>query len=84
MGDFNGDGISDLAVANAGNATVSVLLDRGDGTFVPQQALPAGPGPADRYGRADRLLLVSRTVCRDPRFGQAGQSAAATRVVRRR
>jgi hypothetical protein len=33
LGDFNGDGIPDLAVANAGSNNVSVLLGRGDGTF---------------------------------------------------
>ena len=35
VGDFNGDGISDLAVANAGDAryNVSILLGVGDGTF---------------------------------------------------
>ena len=33
MGDFNGDGKLDLAVANYGSNTVSVLLGNGDGTF---------------------------------------------------
>jgi hypothetical protein len=31
-GDFNGDGISDLAVANAGSNNLSVLLGNGDGS----------------------------------------------------
>ena len=33
MGDFNGDGKLDLAVANYGSNTVSVLLGNGNGTF---------------------------------------------------
>jgi hypothetical protein len=32
--DFNGDGVIDLAVANAGSGTVSIFLGDGDGTFV--------------------------------------------------
>ncbi len=32
-GDFNGDGRTDLAVANSGSNSVSVLLGSGDGTF---------------------------------------------------
>ena len=43
-GDFTGDGILDLAVANAGADTVSVLLGNGDGTFAPQVTY-AGRGP---------------------------------------
>jgi hypothetical protein len=31
--DFNGDGKADLAVANYGSNTVSVLINNGDGTF---------------------------------------------------
>jgi hypothetical protein len=33
VGDFNGDGVLDLAVANGSSGTVSVLLGLGDGTF---------------------------------------------------
>jgi hypothetical protein len=33
VGDFNGDGKSDLVVANFGAGTISILLGRGDGTF---------------------------------------------------
>ena len=32
-GDFNGDGILDIAVTNWGDGTVSILLGKGDGTF---------------------------------------------------
>ncbi len=34
VGDFNGDGHKDMAVANNGAGTVSILLGRGDGTFL--------------------------------------------------
>lgn len=33
VGDFNGDGILDIAVANLGTNTISILLGKGDGTF---------------------------------------------------
>jgi len=33
VGDFNGDGVQDLAVANINSANVSVLRGNGDGTF---------------------------------------------------
>src|ERR1051325_12222401 len=33
VGDFNGDGALDLAVVNASDGSVSVLLGHGDGTF---------------------------------------------------
>ena len=35
IGDFNGDGRLDLAVADTGTGTVSILLGNGDGTFQP-------------------------------------------------
>jgi hypothetical protein len=43
VGDFNRDGIPDLAVANAGYAgTVSILLGNGDGTFRASREFDAG------------------------------------------
>ena len=44
-GDFNGDGHLDLAVANSGDDTVSVLLGNGDGTFQPQVTYAVGAAP---------------------------------------
>src|SRR5262249_11830860 len=39
------DGKLDLALAAAGNPTVSVLLGNGDGTFQAHTEYPTGPGP---------------------------------------
>ncbi len=44
-GDFTGDGRLDLAVANSGDNTVSVLLGNGDGTFQPQVTYAVGWRP---------------------------------------
>src|SRR6202040_650868 len=44
VGDFNGDGKLDLAVANQVLPTVSILLGNGDGTF--QDAVPSAASPA--------------------------------------
>ena len=54
IGDLNGDGKPDLAVANGtvdtededAVGTVSIRLNRGDGTFKPRRDYNAGPGPA--------------------------------------
>lgn len=52
VGDFNGDGISDLAVANRNSSDFSVLLGNGngsmgDGTFATAVSYPAGDTPID-------------------------------------
>jgi hypothetical protein len=45
IGDLNGDGIPDLAVADAGSNTVSVLLGTGTGRFNAAINYPAGTTP---------------------------------------
>ena len=45
VGDFNGDGILDLAVANTQDDTVSIFLGNGDGTFQMQSTLASGSAP---------------------------------------
>ena len=47
VGDFNGDGKADLAVANSasGSNNISVLLGKGDGSFATAVSYPAHSGP---------------------------------------
>ncbi|MEM9273768.1 MAG: FG-GAP-like repeat-containing protein [Cyanobacteria bacterium P01_F01_bin.143] len=49
VGDFNGDGISDLAVANVGSNFISILEGNGDGTFNSAQEIAISEEP---YGGA--------------------------------
>ena len=44
IGDFNSDGLLDLAVANAKDDTVSILLGNGDGTFTQASGSPISVG----------------------------------------
>jgi len=44
VGDFNGDGIPDLAVVNEQDSTVTILLGRGNGFFVPASGSPVATG----------------------------------------
>jgi hypothetical protein len=44
VGDFNGDGVPDLAVVNEFGDSVNVWMGNGDGTFQPPVASPAGNG----------------------------------------
>src|SRR5271166_4602699 len=46
VGDFKGDGRTDLAVANLGSIDVSVLLGNGDGTFQKQVQYATGTEPS--------------------------------------
>ncbi len=45
LGDFRGNGILDIAVANTRSNTVSVLLGNGDGSFQPARSFTTGSGP---------------------------------------
>ncbi len=63
-GDFTGNGHLDLAVANTGDSTVSVLLGNGDGTFQPQVTFATDGDPGSLVagdfngdGRTDLAVL---------------------------
>jgi uncharacterized repeat protein (TIGR01451 family) len=62
IGDFNGDGKPDIAVANLGSANVSILLGNGDGTFKGAVNSPAGPAPyalaVGDFNRDHKLDLI--------------------------
>jgi hypothetical protein len=46
VGDFNGDGMLDLAITNAASNTVTILLGNGDGTFTQASGSPVSAGNA--------------------------------------
>ena len=76
-GDFNGDGRTDLAVANYGTNDVSVLLGNGDGTFQDQVRYAAGTAPdalvAGDFNGDGRTDLAVANVRLQRRVGVAGQ-----------
>jgi hypothetical protein len=45
VGDFNGDGIPDIATADQFTSEVSILIGNGDGTFQAHVEYATGPGP---------------------------------------
>jgi len=65
-GDFRGDGITDLVIANGATQSISVLLGKGDGTFLPAKnySLPSycapnylAVGDFKKDGKPDVLVL---------------------------
>jgi len=69
LGDFNRDGKPDVAVANSGNKTVTVLRGNGNGTFTLTATIPFSPAPPmfvvagdfDGDGKLDLAVADSNT-----------------------
>jgi hypothetical protein len=64
VGDFNGDGIPDLAISNSGDDTLTIALGNGDGTFTTKSTLtfsfsPFGLAVGDFNGDGIPDLAVS-------------------------
>ncbi len=77
VGDFNGDGNLDVAVANAGSDSISLWLGRGDGSLSTISALSLAPGShpsalvaADFNGDGKMDLAVSVLTTANPASGQ--------------
>jgi hypothetical protein len=70
-GDFNGDGIVDLATANINSDNVTVLIGNGDGTFQAGVNYPTGKGttsiyPADFSGNGITDLVAANSGSSSP------------------
>jgi FG-GAP-like repeat len=70
VGDFDGVGPPDLAVANNGSSNVSVLLGKGDGTF-------SGPANFDAGGGPESVAVGDLNADFDPDLAVADKGAAA-------
>jgi hypothetical protein len=73
-GDFNGDGITDLAVTNTNDNTLSILLGKADATFATQVTYATGPGPVsivsrDFNGDGNLDLAVTNENCTLAKIG---------------
>src|SRR6266851_5495480 len=96
VGEFNGDGLPDLAVVNPMSQDVSVLLGNGDGSFQVAQNFPTGFAPGsvavgDFNGDEVLDLVVARSLFSgivsvllgngDGTFQEAQNFATGTRPV---
>jgi hypothetical protein len=82
-GDFNRDGVPDLAVANSTDNTISILLGQPNGAFAAQVTYPTGPVPismvtADFNGDGNLDLAVSNLNCSPSPQGNPPQCSPST------
>ena len=78
-GDFNGDGITDLAVANYANSTISVLLGNGTGGLAPHHLQHWRHRPARDRGRRLQRRRQARPGGGELRQRQRGRAAGQRR-----
>jgi Bacterial Ig-like domain (group 3)/FG-GAP-like repeat len=82
LGDFNNDGILDIAVANNATNAISILLGNGDGTFqAPTTLLPSSfgalsiaVGDFNREGNLDLAVVI-------PGDGQPGDATGTVNIL---
>lgn len=84
-GDFNGDGITDFAVTNSNDNTVSILLGKPDGTFAPQVAYATGAEPVavvtgDFNGDGNSDLAIANGACTPPTQPLTGPTCNSTTI----
>ncbi len=64
LGDYSGDGLVDIAVANSASSTVSFLMNQGNGAFDGQLSLPVDEQPmfiqrASQHGKIPASIVIS-------------------------
>jgi hypothetical protein len=74
-GDFNGDGVIDVAVTNSSDNTISILMGRPNARIAPQVTYPTGPVPVAIVGE---ILMVTAILTWPPPTRIARRSTKAS------